>query len=93
MITVFLGVVIALLGLTRLQRPGLPGNRLVMVLLGVIAIGAAWFEGTTIQHNLAASTSAYVTASVGIGIYVMGVAGVLVVLTSMFGEPGVAKAA
>lgn len=87
MITVFLGVALALLGLTRLQRPGLPGNRLVMVLLGVIAIGVAWFEGTTIQTNIAALTSVYVTASVGVGIYVMGVAGALVVLTSMFGEP------
>ncbi len=93
MITVFLGVVIALLGLTRLQRPGLPGNRAVMVLLGVIAIGLAWFEGATIQNNLAASTSPYVTASVGMGIYAMGVAGVLVVLTSMFGEPNAAEAA
>ena len=93
MITIFLGVALALLGLTRLQSPGLPGNRLVMVLLGVIAIGVAWFEGTTIQTNIAASTSAYVTGSVGMGIYAMGVAGVLVVLTSMFGEPNTAKAA
>ncbi len=87
MITVFLGVVIALLGLTRVQRPGLPGNRLTMVLLGVAAIGMAWFEGSNIQGKLEAVSSAYVVASVGIGIYVMGVGGVLVLLTSLFGEP------
>ena len=93
MVTVFLGVALAMLGLTRLHREGLPGHRLVMVSLGVIAIGVAVFEGTTIQRDLAAVTSAYVTTSVGMGVYVMGVAGVLVVLTSMFGEPGITKAA
>jgi hypothetical protein len=85
MITVFLGVVIALLGLTRLQRPGLPGNRLTMVLLGAIAIGVAVFEGSNIQSRLEASSSAYVVTSVGMGIYVMGVGGVLALLASLFG--------
>jgi hypothetical protein len=82
------GVVIALLGLSRLQRSGLPGNRLVMVILGVIAVGLAWFEGNHIQSQLDAAASVYVVYSLGMGIYVMGVGGVLVVLASIFGERG-----
>jgi len=86
--TLPLGVVIALLGLSRLQRSGLPGNRLVMVILGIIAVGLAWFEGATIQGRLDAAASAYAVYSLGMGIYVMGVGGVLVVLVSIFGERG-----
>jgi hypothetical protein len=85
MITVFLGIVIALLGLMRLQRPGLPGSRAAMVLLGVIALGLAIFEGANISNRLAETTSAYVVTSVGIGIYVMGVGAVLVIAASLFG--------
>ncbi len=84
--TLPLGVVIALLGLSRIQRSGLPGNRLVMVILGIIAVGLAWFEGNNIQSKLDAAASGYVVYSLGMGIYVMGVGGVLVVLASIFGE-------
>lgn len=80
-----LGAVIGLLGLTRLQRPGLPGNRLTMVLLGVISLGAAWFEGSRIQGNIDSITTSYVTATLGAGIYVIGVGGALVLLASLFG--------
>ena len=91
-LTLPVGVVIALLGLSRLQRSGLPGNRpvdggwLVIVILGIIAVGLAWFEGATIQGRLDAAASAYAVYSLGMGIYVIGVGGVLVVLASIFGE-------
>ena len=65
--------------------PGPPGNRLTMVLLSVIALGAAWFEGSRIQSNIDAVTSSYVVATLGAGIYVIGGGGVLVLLVSLFG--------
>jgi uncharacterized membrane protein (DUF441 family) len=85
-----LGVVIALLGLYGLQRAGVPPSRLVMFLLGLITIGAALFEGSRIQDNIRAATSAYsaydVSMTMGMGIYVLGVGGLLVALVSIFGE-------
>lgn len=92
LLTVFFGVVLALLGLTRVQRPGLPGNRLTMVILGALAVGVAVFEGSNIQSKLEDISSAYVVASVGVGIYVMGVGGALVILASLFGEPKSSRA-
>jgi hypothetical protein len=56
-----------------------------MVLLSVIALGAAWFEGSRIQSNIDAVTSSYVVATLGAGIYVIGGGGVLVLLVSLFG--------
>jgi hypothetical protein len=57
-----------------------------MVILGIIAVGLAWFEGNNIQSQLNAAASGYAVYSLGMGIYVMGVGGVLVVLASIFGE-------
>ena len=57
-----------------------------MVMLGIIAVGLAWFEGATIQGRLDAAASAYAIYSLGMGIYVIGVGGVLVALASIFGE-------
>jgi hypothetical protein len=82
------GAVVALLALTRLVRPGLPGKRRTMILFGVLALGSTLWEAAAIQFELNGSTPESVSSGLGAGIYVMGVGAVLVLGASLAGSLG-----
>jgi hypothetical protein len=81
-----LGIVIALLGLNRLQSPGLPGHGVATLLLGVLAIAVGVYDGSQVQAVIGAAASPYVVWGMGPGLYVIGAGGLLVALVSLFGR-------
>ena len=78
-----LGLVVVLASLSHLlsalRGQPLPGYRLLMVILGLLAVGAAFYEGSG-----SSGTSPFGTSSMGIGVIAIGLGGFLVVVAASF---------
>lgn len=79
-ITLVAGAVVALVAFVSLDRPtGMPG-KLVIQALGAIGFLVAVMDGMAANDRIAEMTSEVVVASIGAGLYVVGLGGVAAVL-------------
>jgi hypothetical protein len=86
MITLGIGIVLVLVALASLGSGGLGGiSRVLGFLGGAGAIAVAVIDGSDISNRIASISSSYVTASIGMGLYVVGIGGALALLASLFG--------
>jgi hypothetical protein len=74
----WLGIVVLVLALV--DRWADNGYRLLMALLGLLAVGAAWYEGAGVASGSSLETT------VGFGLYAIGAGGVIVTVTSLIGK-------
>jgi hypothetical protein len=83
-VSVLIGVVIVLLGILYLRRPGLPGGRVGVFALGWVSIVATLYEGSILQSQL--DNTRQVVGHLGIGLYVIGAGGAIVAVISVLGQ-------
>jgi len=93
LIVLALGIFVVLLGASRLAGFDLPGYRVIMVSLGLLAVGAAVYERANL-HVMCFSQYAveplYCWTKVGNGIYAIGAGGAIVAVASFSGRWGLA---
>jgi microcompartment protein CcmL/EutN len=86
MFTLGIGVVLALVAVVNLGGAGIgSGSRLLALLGGLAAVALAIIDGSDVANRVASVSSAYVTGSVGMGIYVVGIGGIVAILVAIFG--------
>jgi hypothetical protein len=73
------GIAIAVVGFTRVSKVGLGAIRPAGVIMGLIAVGLAILEMTTVNDM----QSDYVSVSIGIGLYVIAIGGVVAALAAL----------
>ena len=74
----WLGIVVLVLALVDRWTDN--GYRLLMALLGLLAVAAAWYEGAGVASGSPLETT------VGFGLYAIGAGGVIVTVTSLIGS-------
>ena len=87
-IALVLGVLIGLLGLTQLNGRGMgSGSRLLALLGGLAALGLAIIGGAEVNNQASADSGlgygAIVPVSVGIGVFVVGIGGVIAIAAAL----------
>jgi hypothetical protein len=92
-VTLLIGIVLALVGLGHLTGSRAAGSKLATVLLSVAALGMAAFEISTVSSRLADIDSDVGYASTGIGLWLMAVGGVLALLSALALAPRKANSA
>jgi hypothetical protein len=85
-IALALGIVVALLGLAGISRRGLPANRLTIWLLGAVVFGLAFVEGMDLERRLQSLGLLGDLATVGVGIYAIGLGGGLTMAAASWGK-------
>ncbi len=86
MFTLGIGVVVALVAVANLRVAGLgSGSRVLALLGGLGAVALAIIDGSDIANRVASISSTYVSGSVGMGLYVVGIGGGVAILVAIFG--------
>ena len=85
-LTLGIGVVLLLIAVANFARAGLGwGSRMLGFLGGLAAVALATVDGKDEANRLAAVSSAYVSGSVGMGIYVVLIGGGVAILVAILG--------
>lgn len=89
-ITIGLGIVLALVGLAHVIGSKAAGSKVALILVAVIAVGFAIFEISTINNRIAGlGADIRPLASVGIGLWMMVVGSVVALVASLSIKPKV----
>jgi hypothetical protein len=85
MVTLGIGVVLALVAAVNLGGAGVgSGSRLLALLGGFAAVVVAIIDGSDVANRVAGLSSAYAVGSIGMGIYVVGIGGGVAILVAIF---------
>jgi hypothetical protein len=84
--TLAIGIILVLVAVASFAGTGLGrGGRILSLFGGLGAVEVAILDGSDVANRIASVSSEYVSGSMGMGLYVVGIGGVLAVLVALFG--------
>jgi hypothetical protein len=85
-LTLAIGIILVLVAVASFAGTDLGGSGRILGLFGGLgAVAIAILDGNDVANRITSVSSEYVSGSIGMGLYVVGIGGVLAVLVALFG--------